>query len=104
VGSVLLWMLVVATACVALVAFLKTRSLARRLKQLTDQYWDLRYQHGELRAVVRRLDPETAKEEEAAAAARQAPGAAFIPLTSVKRSSEVDRLPDAAAGGLRPVE
>jgi hypothetical protein len=101
---VLLWILLVATACLALVAHLKARSLARRLKQLTDQYWDLRYQHGELRAVVRRLDPETAKEEAEAAAARQAPGQAFIPLTSVKRSSESDRLPDAAAGGLRPVE
>jgi hypothetical protein len=101
---VLLWILVAAIACLALVAYLKARSLARRLKLLTDQYWDLRYQHGELRAVVRRLDPETAREEAAAEAARQAPGQTFIPLTSVKRSSEIDRLPDAAAGGLRPVE
>ena len=100
----LLWSLVLVTACLALVGYLKTRSLGRRLKQLTDQYWDLRYQHGELRAAVRRLDPEAAREDEAAAVARQAPGQAFIPLTSVKRSSESDRVPDAAAGGLRPVE
>jgi hypothetical protein len=66
----------------ALIAWLKARGLARRLEQLTQQYWDLRYQHGELRAVVRRLDPETAREE---ADASQTPAEAFIPLSSLKR-------------------
>jgi hypothetical protein len=77
------WLVIVAVGLVALAGWLKARSLARRLEQLTQQYWDLRYQHGELRAVVRRLDPEAPKDEEPAP---PPPAQAFIPIASLRRT------------------
>jgi hypothetical protein len=68
---------------VAVAAWARARSLGRRLERLTQQYWELRYQHGELRAQVRRLDPETPHEDDAQAAAP--PAQAFIPLSALKR-------------------
>ena len=45
---------------VALAAFAKARRLATRLERLTESYWELRYEHGQLRARVNRLDPDQA--------------------------------------------
>jgi hypothetical protein len=67
----------------ALWALAKARRAARRLDQLQQSYWDLRYEHGRLRAQVKRLDPE-----EAAGIAEPAapdPTTTFIPLSSLKR-------------------
>lgn len=67
----------------ALWALAKARRAASRLDQLQQSYWDLRYEHGRLRAQVKRLDPD----EAAAAAAPAAPDPAttFIPLSSLRR-------------------
>ena len=46
---------------IALWALAKARRAARRLDQLQQSYWDLRYEHGRLRAQVKRLDPEEAE-------------------------------------------
>jgi hypothetical protein len=71
---------------VALAALAKARRLATRLERLTESYWELRYEHGQLRARVNRIDPEQG------AAAADAPAAAgptgathFVPLSSLKR-------------------
>ena len=45
----------------ALWALAKARRASRRLDQLQQSYWDLRYEHGRLRAQVKRLDPEEAE-------------------------------------------
>jgi hypothetical protein len=63
-------------------ALLKARRLARRLERLTESYWELRYEHGQLRARVARLDPEQAA---AVADPRTAGATAFVPLSSLKR-------------------
>lgn len=68
----------------ALVALASTRRVSRRLDQLQQSYWDLRYEHGRLKAQVQRLDPEAATEPEPAAAAAPA-STTFIPLSSLKR-------------------
>jgi hypothetical protein len=78
---VLQWVVTAAIALVAVAGWLKARGVGRRLDQLTQQYWELRYQHGELRAALRRLDPEAAREEDTAAP----PAEVFIPLSSLKR-------------------
>jgi hypothetical protein len=83
---VLQWILLAACGLLALAAWIKARGAVRRLEQLTQKYWDLRYQHGELRAQVRRLDPDAAREEEAAAP--PPPDQTFIPLSSLKRQPE----------------
>ena len=78
-----LWLLTVAAFLVALAALAKARRLAKRLERLTESYWELRYEHGQLRARVNRLDleqPITASET-----APQAGTTAFVPLSSLKR-------------------
>ncbi len=80
------WFITGAAVLVAVGAFLKARRLAKRLERLTESYWELRYEHGQLRARVNRLDPEPA----AAGAAAEMPPmtggtTAFVPLSSLKR-------------------
>ena len=77
------WLLTGAAVVVALVAMAKARRATKRLERLTETYWELRYDHGQLRARVNKLDPETAPAP-ADAPAKPA-GPAFIPLSSLKR-------------------
>jgi hypothetical protein len=65
----------------AVAALVYARRLARRLEQLTESYWELRYEHGQLRARVNRLDPTTPAEP----AAPAPPSTTFVPLSSIKR-------------------
>ena len=77
------WLLTGAALLVAAAAFSKARRLARRLERLTESYWELRYEHGQLRARLNRLDPDPSA---AAAEPTAAPGVtAFVPLSSLKR-------------------
>ena len=79
----LLWLLTAAAVLLAAAALTKARRLAKRLERLTESYWELRYEHGQLRARVNRLDPEQAAQT---ADAGPAPGAtAFVPLSSLRR-------------------
>ena len=65
----------------ALWALLTARRATRRLDQLQQSYWDLRYEHGRLKAQVKRLDPEQAQAEPPEPPAQTT----FIPLSSLKR-------------------
>jgi hypothetical protein len=78
----LLWLMTGAALVTAVAALLKARRVARRLERLTESYWELRYEHGQLRARVARLDPEQAG---AVSEARNAGTTAFVPLSSLKR-------------------
>ena len=79
----LLWLLTGAAVVTAVAALLKARQLARRLERLTESYWELRYDHAQLRARLNRIDPD------ASAAApdppRQSGTTAFVPLSALKR-------------------
>ena len=75
------WLLTGAALVLAGAAFLAARRQSKRLERLTESYWELRYDHGQLRARVNRLDPE----QQAAADAPEPPAANFIPLSSLKR-------------------
>jgi hypothetical protein len=81
------WFVTGAAVLVAVGALLKARRLAKRLERLTESYWELRYEHGQLRARVNRLDPDPAVA--GAAGAEMPPMAggttAFVPLSSLKR-------------------
>jgi hypothetical protein len=65
----------------AVVALSVARRTKRRLDQLQQSYWDLRYEHGRLKAQVQRLDPETPAEPAPSPPA----STTFIPLSSLKR-------------------
>jgi hypothetical protein len=78
------WLLTVAAVFTAVAAWARARRLARRLERLTESYWELRYEHSQLRAQVNRLDPrESATPTEPANARGGA--TAFVPLSSLKR-------------------
>jgi hypothetical protein len=74
------WLLTGAAVVVAGAALLVARRQSRRLERLTESYWELRYEHGQLRAHVNRLDPAS---QAPTAAESQPPN--FIPLSSLKR-------------------
>jgi len=67
----------------AFLAFFRARRVARRLERLTEAYWELRYEQGQLRARVARLDPEAASVPPDMP--RQTGATAFVPLSSLKR-------------------
>ncbi|MGE4054142.1 MAG: hypothetical protein AB7F99_05030 [Vicinamibacterales bacterium] len=70
---------------VAVMAFFRVRTLSRRLERLTETSWELRYEYGQLRARLARLEGRTDPEPEGPPAA-QAP-TSFIPLTTLRRDS-----------------
>ena len=76
-----LWLLAGTGWLLALAALATARRVSRRLAQLSEQYWQLKYEHGELKARVRAIAP-TAEEVEAS---RPSVQQTFVPLTSVKR-------------------
>jgi hypothetical protein len=78
-----LWLLTAAAVLVAVAALVKARRVAKRLERLTESYWELRYEHGQLRARVNRLDPELTATAQEPASPR--PPANFVPLSSLKR-------------------
>jgi len=82
------WLLTGAALLIAVGAFLRARRVARRLERLTESYWELRYEYGQLRARVTRLEPPvteagTAGKDVPHEAAR--PASNFVPLSSLKR-------------------
>ena len=76
------WLLTVTAVLVAFVALVKARRATKRLERLTETYWELRYDHGQLRARVEKLDPAQAPGQPDAP---PKPGGNFVPLSSLKR-------------------
>ena len=69
-----LWMVTVTALVVAVAALAQARRTARQLAQVTEMYWQLKFDHGELKA---KLDPP--------AAVPPAPKQTFVPLSSIKK-------------------
>jgi hypothetical protein len=80
----LLWFIAGASLVVALVAWSQARRTAKRLAQLSEMYWELKYQHGELRVRIQRMEGEPASPSPEGTPVAK-PGEAFVPLTSLKR-------------------
>ena len=77
------WLLTGTAVVVAVVALAKARRATRRLERLTETYWELRYDHGQLRARVSKLDPEAPAPQ--SEPAPKPGGTNFVPLSSLKR-------------------
>lgn len=77
------WFIAGAALVIALVAWSRARRTARRLAQLSEMYWELKYQQGELRVRIQRMEGEAPSAAPQAAAGQ--PGESFVPLTSLKR-------------------
>jgi hypothetical protein len=77
------WFIAGASLVVALVAWSQARRTARRLAQLSEMYWELKYQQGELRVRMQRIEGEASAPTPQAGAVQ--PGESFVPLKSLKR-------------------
>ena len=84
------WFFTGAAVLVAVAALARARRLAKRLERLTESYWELRYEHGQLRARVNRLDPAATPAESAPAPARAAT-TAFVPLASLRARETTEK-------------
>lgn len=73
------WLTAGLAAVIAVAGWVVARRAARQARDLTAMYWQLKYDHGELKARVDRTlpDPE--------APPRMPAGTQFVPLTSVKK-------------------
>jgi hypothetical protein len=69
-----LWVVTVAALVIALVALASARRTGRQLAQMTEMYWQLKFDHGELKAKV--APPEPAAPQ---------PRETFVPLASMKK-------------------
>ncbi len=78
---IFLWLVAGAALVAALVGWRQARATAQRLQQLTQMYWELKYQHGELRQELERL--ATGGAPPAPPVSR--PTEQVIPLSSLKR-------------------
>ena len=81
---ILLWSTVSASLIIALLAWLHARRTAKRLTQLSEMYWELRYQHGELRVRMQRMSGEASPPSPETPASGPI-GESFVPLSSLKR-------------------
>jgi len=78
-------LLTAAAFVTALAALLRARRLSKRLDRMTESYWELRYEYGQLRARLARLEPADGAPAPEGAGAPQAGATAFVPLSSLKR-------------------
>ena len=72
---------------VAVGAFLRLRSVGRKLDRMTESYWELRYETGQIKSRVARLElgaglrePDAAEEPPASPAKTT-----FVPLSSLRK-------------------
>ena len=70
-----LWIVALLALGVALAALAHARRTARQLAQVTEMYWQLKFDHGELKAKVAPPAP-----------VQPAPQQTFVPLSSMKKS------------------
>jgi hypothetical protein len=75
-----LWFVAGTGWLLAFAAFVTARRLSRRLGQLAEQYWELKYEHGELKSRVKALAPTPEEIAASNAPVKQT----FVPLTSVR--------------------
>jgi len=69
-----LWIVALVALAVAVIAFAQSRRTARQLAQMTELYWQLKFDHGELKGKVDPAVPAAPKPKET-----------FVPLTQLKR-------------------
>ena len=78
----LLWLFVSVSMVLALAAWRQARRTERRLAQLSEMYWELKYQQGELRVRVQHLNGEMPPPQPSTP---EQPTGGFVPLSSLKR-------------------
>jgi hypothetical protein len=89
-----LWIVTIAALLIAVMALAQARRTARQLAQITEMYWQLKFDHGELKA---RVDPSTPPPPD--------PKQTFVPLTSLRAPSPAaTAAPAASEAGSSPAK
>jgi hypothetical protein len=74
---------------VAITAYLRARSAIKRLERITESYWELRYETGQLKSRVTRLELTTGLRDGEPEGDMPKPAAAspttFVPLSSLRK-------------------
>ena len=78
------WFVTGASLLIALIAFNQARRTAKRLEQLSQNYWELKYLNGELRAKLQQFTGESAPQQTTTPTVAQGRDS-FVPLSSLKR-------------------
>jgi hypothetical protein len=78
------WLLIGGALLLSAAAFVRTRRIAKRLDRLTESYWELRYEHGQLQGRLKALEPQPPDADREQAEPRIGT-TAFVPLSSLKR-------------------
>jgi hypothetical protein len=82
-----LWLIAASAFLLVLLAHARARRLGRQLEQLSQSYWELRYEYTKLRAQVNRLDPE---QPVAGSPPAGDPSVAFVPLAALRPGAKAD--------------
>jgi hypothetical protein len=71
----------------ALAAWFRARALAQRLERMTESYWELRYEAGQIKSRLTRLETTTGLRdaEPEGEAPKAAPTTSFVPLSSLRK-------------------
>jgi hypothetical protein len=70
---------------VAISALLKARAAAKRADRLAESYWDLRYETGQLKSRLNKLESPASSGPDGGATSQPAPTTSFVPLSSLKK-------------------
>jgi hypothetical protein len=76
--------LTVAAIVIAIAALLKARRATRRLERLSESYWELRYEAGQLKSRLSRVEA-AAGVRDADESPRPPATTNFVPLSSLKK-------------------
>jgi hypothetical protein len=81
------WILAGSAILVALAALWRVQATRRRLDRLSESYWELRYESGQLKSRVTRLEVATGLREPAPDPEdpKATAAATFVPLSSLRK-------------------
>ncbi len=83
---IFLWIVTTASLIAAVVSWSRARRIAKQLEQLSQMYWELKYEQGELRVRMDRQSGQAAGPAEPQTPVPTArPTEMFVPLASLKR-------------------
>jgi hypothetical protein len=78
-------LLTVAAVVIAIAALLRARGATRRLERLSESYWELRYEAGQLKSRLSRLETATGIRDADEHPVPPPVATAFVPLSSLKK-------------------
>jgi hypothetical protein len=81
----LLWLVAGASLLIALIALIEARRTSKRLEQIAQNYWELKYQNGELRVQIEQITGQSTKPQTTTAPVAAQGRDSFVPLSSLKR-------------------